>query len=319
MMQPVLITGVAGFIGSHLAQRLIDSGYSVVGLDNFDDYYPVALKKRNLKRLEQEKKFQIIEGDIRDIRLLNQIFNQYRFSSVLHLAARAGVRPSVEHPLLYQDVNVMGTLNLLQACRDQGINKFIFASSSSVYGISNTSPFHEDASINYPASPYAASKAAAELFCRTYNHLYKVPMVVLRLFTVYGPRQRPEMAIHHFVRQISTRQTVKVFGDGSTNRDYTCIEDIVDGFIAAMNYKEESFQIFNLGSGRTVELRYLISVIEKELNQKAQIQFTDPVPGDVPITFADISRARSLLGYQPKISIEEGIGRFIRWYQDNKE
>jgi UDP-glucuronate 4-epimerase len=213
----------------------------------------------------------------------------------------------------------MGTLNLLQTCRDARVERFIFASSSSVYGINGTSPFNEDANVNHPVSPYAASKAAAELFCSTYNHLYKLPVIILRLFTVYGPRQRPEMAIYHFARQIENGEKVNVFGDGTANRDYTFIEDIIDGFMAAMDYQGESYQIFNLGSGMTVNLNRLLQIIERALAKKARIKYVDPVPGDVPITIADISKAKALLGYHPKVGIEEGVTRFVRWYLEDKE
>ncbi len=282
MNQPVLVTGAAGFIGSHLVQKLIHSGYTVVGLDNFDDYYPITIKRSNTRVLAKEENFQLIEGDIRDSSLLSNIFSKNDFQSVMHLAARAGVRPSIEHPLLYQDVNVTGTLNLLQACRNANVGKFIFASSSSVYGINSASPFSEDANVNRPVSPYAASKASAELFCRTYNHLYNLPIVILRLFTVYGPRQRPEMAIHRFVKQIENDEEINIFGDGTSNRDYTYVEDIVDGFMAALHYQGPSFQIFNLGRGQTVNLSYLVKIIEKALNKKAKIKYAEPAPGDVP-------------------------------------
>jgi len=319
MSQPVLITGVAGFIGSHLAQRLLSSGYSVIGMDNFDNYYPVSIKRDNIRLLEKEPDFQLIEGDIRDISILRSLFTEQSINSVIHLAARAGVRPSVEFPLLYQDINVRGTLNLLQECCRIGVNKFIFASSSSVYGINGHAPFNEKANVNHPVSPYAASKASAELFCRTYNHLYGLPVIALRLFTVYGPRQRPEMAIYRFTRQIDKGEEVNIFGDGTSDRDYTYIEDIVDGFMAALGYQGESFQIFNLGRGRTTNLKYLLTLLEKALHKKARIKFADPVPGDVPLTIADITKANILLGYNPQVNIEEGINRFVRWYLNGKE
>lgn len=316
---PVLVTGAAGFIGSHLTQRLIRSGYSVVGLDNFDDYYPVAIKKNNICNLTKEDKFLLIEGDIRDTFLLKKLFSENSFQTVFHLAARAGVRPSIECPLLYQDVNIKGTLNLLQESCKANIGKFIFASSSSVYGNNSPSPFQEDANVNQPISPYAASKVSAELFCSTYNHLYNLPVVILRLFTVYGPRQRPEMAIHHFVEQIDDGREILIFGDGTSNRDYTYIEDIINGFMAALSYRGNSFQIFNLGRGQTVNLGYLVKIIENTVNKKAKVKYVDPAPGDVPLTIADISKARSLAGFEPRISIEEGIRRFVRWYRENKE
>ncbi len=319
MKQPILITGAAGFIGSHLSERLVNSGYSVVGLDNLDTYYPVRIKRQNLRSLEDNANFKLVEGDVRDAALLDALFTEYGFRTILHLAARAGVRPSIEDPVLYQDVNVRGTLNLLEACRKNQAEKIVFASSSSVYGASCSAPFREDANINYPISPYAASKASAELFCRTYNHLYGLPVIVLRLFTVYGPRQRPDLAIHHFTQQIERGEPVNIFGDGTARRDYTFIEDIVDGFTAAMGYGADSFQIFNLGGGRPVDLNYLLVTLQKALNRNARLKYSEPVPGDMPNTGADISKAQKLLGYQPNISIEEGISRFVRWYLENKE
>jgi UDP-glucuronate 4-epimerase len=319
MTRSVLVTGAAGFIGSHLAERLVDSGYTVIGLDNFDDYYPAAIKRTNISHLKGDSRFQLINGDIRDTALLSNIFSRQRISCVFHLAARAGVRPSLEQPLLYQDINIMGTINLLQSCRNQSVENFIFASSSSVYGINKQSPFSEESSINHPISPYAASKASAELFCNTYHHLYRFPVTILRLFTVYGPRQRPEMAIHQFVRQIDSGGEVDVFGDGSSQRDYTYIDDVVDGFAAAMQYQGNSCQIFNLGGGKVVNLACLLEVIQKALNKKAHLKYTAEMPGDVPITMADISKAKNLLGYIPRVDIVEGVRRFVEWYQVNKE
>jgi UDP-glucuronate 4-epimerase len=318
MNQPVLVTGAAGFIGSHLTQRLLQSGYPVIGIDNLDDYYPVEIKRNNLKSFQDESNFQLVEGDIRSEPLLNTLFSKYNFQYVIHLAARAGVRPSVDQPLLYQDVNIMGTLNLLQSCRRTQIEKFIFASSSSVYGVQKNCPFQEVEKIDHPASPYAASKISAELFCRAYNHLYQLPVVILRLFTVYGPRQRPEMAIHRFAKQIMNDDIVTVFGDGSANRDYTYIDDIVEGFMSAIHYRDNTFEIFNLGSGRSVSLSYLLELIEKALGKKANIKYMDAVPGDVPLTIADISKAKFRLDYIPKINIEEGIANFIQWYKLNE-
>ncbi len=319
MNQTILVTGAAGFIGSHLARRLIDSGYSVVGLDNFDDYYSLSIKKNNIQALLKEDRFQLIEGDIRNPSMLGDIFSKNNFYSIMHLAARAGVRPSIEHPFLYQDVNARGTMNLLQICRNTSVSKFIFASSSSVYGANCPSPFREDANVNFPVSPYAASKASAELFCHTYNHLYNLPIVILRLFTVYGPRQRPEMAIHQFVKQIEENKEVNIFGDGTSNRDYTYVEDIIDGFMAALSYQGSSYQIFNLGRGQTINLSYLVNIIETALNKKAKVKYTDRSPGDVPITIADISKAKTLMGFNPKVDIEEGVTRFVRWYLEDKE
>jgi UDP-glucuronate 4-epimerase len=317
MKETVLVTGAAGFIGSQLAARLLSLGYRVIGLDNFDNFYSPAIKRRNIRALESQDGFQLIEGDIRDSFLLHQIFPKNSIEAVIHLAALAGVRPSLEQALAYQDVNVRGTINLLEASRDQGIKKFVFASSSSVYGLGEKVPFSEEAKIDYPISPYAASKAAAELFCRTYNHLFSLPVVVLRLFTVYGPCQRPEMAIHRFVKMVDQGEKVTIFGDGRARRDFTYIDDITAGFEAALAYPKTSFDIFNLGRGKTVELMYLLQLIEEALGKKARIAKLPPQQGDVPITLADISKARTMLGYQPKTSVEEGIPSFIRWYREN--
>jgi UDP-glucuronate 4-epimerase len=318
MKEVVMVTGAAGFIGSHLVERLLHLGYSVVGIDNFDDYYPPDVKWNNVRALTAGDGFRLNEGDIRDASLLARIFTENCINVVMHLAARAGVRPSLEQPLLYQDVNIRGTINLLEASRFFGVKKFIFASSSSVYGLNNKAPFSEESKIGYPISPYAASKGAAELFCRTYSHLYSLPTIVLRLFTVYGPRQRPEMAIHRFVRMVDRGEEVNIYGDGTANRDYTYVGDIIAGFEAALAYPEEGFRIFNLGSGRTVALSYLLGLIEEALGKKAKIRNLATQPGEVPITLADISNAQAVLGYQPKISIEAGIPLFTRWYKEKK-
>ena len=319
MNKKVLVTGAAGFIGSHLVERLLGLGYQVVGLDNFDDYYSPTIKWNNIQGLKIEDGFRLEQGDIRDDPLLARIFIENEIDAVVHLAARAGVRPSLEQPLLYQDVNIGGTINLLEASRAYGVKQFIFASSSSVYGLNGEAPFSEEARVDYPISPYAASKAAAELVCRTYSHLYGLPTVVLRLFTVYGPRQRPEMAIHRFVRMVDRGEEVSLFGNGTTTRDYTYIGDIIDGLEAALAYGEEVFQIFNLGAGRVVKLSYLVQLIEDVLGKKARIRHVASPPGEVPVTLADISKARAILGYQPKISIEEGVPLFAQWYLENRE
>ena len=313
MKEAVLVTGAAGFIGSHLAERLLHLGYQVVALDNFDDFYPLAIKRNNIRGLQEEDGFLLVEGDIRDAPLLARVFSENNISIVVHLAARAGVRASLEQPLLYQDVNTGGTVNLLEVSRVFGAKKFLYASSSSIYGLNGKAPFKETET-GYPISPYAASKAAAELFCLTYSYLYQLPMVVLRLFTVYGPRQRPEMAIHRFVRKVDQREEVILFGDGTTKRDYTYIDDIVAGFEAALACQEETFQVLNLGSGNAIGLRYLLSLIEETLSKKASIRCLALQPGEVSVTLADISKARAILGYQPKVSIEEGIPLFVRWY-----
>ena len=318
MKEVALITGAAGFIGSHLAERLAQSGYRVIGLDNFDDYYSRKIKWGNVRTLQAMEDFQLEQGDIRDTNLLTRIFSENSISVIAHLAARAGVRPSLEQPLLYQDVNIGGTVNLLETSRAYGTRQFIFASSSSVYGLNGKAPFSEEANTDSPVSPYAASKASAELFCRAYSHLYGLPVVVLRLFTVYGPRQRPEMAIHRFVRMVDRGEEVTLFGDGTTSRDYTYIDDIIDGFEATLALRGETFQVFNLGGGRDISLSYLIKLIEETLGKKARIRYCPPPPGEVSITLADISKAQSFLSYKPRVSIKEGVSLFVRWYLENR-
>lgn len=260
----------------------------------------------------------MIEGDIRDTYLLTRIFSEHDINFVAHLAARAGVRPSLQNPMLYQDVNIRGTINLLEASRTHGIKQFVFASSSSVYGLNSKVPFNEDDKVDYPTSPYAASKAAAEIFCRTYNHLYGLPMTVLRLFTVYGPRQRPEMAIHLFTKMIDSGEEIPVFGDGISKRDYTYVSDIIDGIVQALSSRNQGFEIFNLGDSHPIALEYLICLLEEALGEKAKIKNLPMQPGDMPITYAEISKAKTYLGYQPKVMIEKGISSFIQWYLENK-
>jgi len=316
MKEVALITGAAGFIGSHLAERMLHLGYQVIGLDNFDDFYPASIKWDNISSLETEEDFQLVQGDIRDAKLLNRIFSESNISLVMHLAARAGVRPSLEQPNFYADVNIGGTINLLEASRTFGVKQFIFASSSSVYGLNNKTPFSEDGNMDIPVAPYATSKIAAELYCRTYNHLYNLPVVIFRFFTVYGPRQRPEMAIHRFVRMVDRDEEITLFGN-DTSRDYTYIDDIVCGIEAGIDYREEGFQIFNLGGGRGVSLDHLIELIEGTLRKKARIKYCPLPPGELSVTLADISKARAFLGYKPRVSIEEGITLFVKWYLEN--
>ena len=316
MKEVALITGAAGFIGSHLAERMLHLGYQVIGLDNFDDFYPASIKWDNISSLETEEDFQLVQGDIRDAKLLNRIFSESNISLVMHLAARAGVRPSLEQPNFYADVNIGGTINLLEASRTFGVKQFIFASSSSVYGLNNKTPFSEDGNMDIPVAPYATSKIAAELYCRTYNHLYNLPVVIFRFFTVYGPRQRPEMAIHRFVRMVDRDEEITLFGN-DTSRDYTYIDDIICGIEAGIDYREEGFQIFNLGGGRGVSLDHLIELIEGTLRKKARIKYCPLPPGELSVTLADISKARAFLGYKPRVSIEEGITLFVKWYLEN--
>jgi UDP-glucuronate 4-epimerase len=314
MKSAVLVTGAAGFIGSHLAERLLDTGYRVVGLDNFDDYYPPAIKQANIRPLGAKDGFDLVKGDIRDFTLVNRVFQDYEISLVAHLAARAGVRPSIRQPGLYQEVNIGGTINLLEASRAHDIKQFLLMSSSSVYGAEASVPFKEDAKLDHPTSPYAASKLAAELFCRTYHHLYGMPVTVIRPFTVYGPRQRPEMAISLFTRRIDSGEEISVMGDGTSKRDYTFVSDIVDGTLQALISKNNGFEVFNLGDSRPIALVSLISIIEKALGKKARIKHLPEQKGDMPVTCADITRAGKYLGYKPRVTVEEGIARFVEWY-----
>ena len=317
MKETILITGAAGFIGSHLVERFLRLGHELVGIDNFDDYYSPAIKQKNISASLGNGNFKLLEGDIRDQSFLNKVFSSNNIGTVVHLAARAGVRPSIEQPVLYHDINVAGTVNLLEASRTFQVERFVFSSSSSVYGCDNEVPFSEDARVDNPISPYAASKAAAEMFCHTYSQLYCVPVIVLRLFTVYGPRQRPEMAICRFVRMIDQQEEITVFGDGTASRDYTNINDIVAGIEAAITWRTDGFQICNLGYGRSVQLNQLVNMIEESLGKKARVRYLDSPPGEMPVTLADVSKAGAILGYEPRVSIEEGISRFVQWYLNN--
>ena len=317
-MRSILITGGAGFIGSHLVDRLLAEGeWKVYVVDDFNDFYDPAIKRANVERHRQDSNYRLFEADIRDKVALDQVFAANGFDCIVHLAARAGVRPSLEQPLLYAETNINGTLNLLELAREHGIRQFVFGASSSVYGINAKVPFGEDDPIRQPISPYAATKAAGELLCHTYTHLYGIRSVCLRFFTVYGPRQRPDLAIHKFAGLISAAKPIPVFGDGTTRRDYTFIDDIIAGVRAAIDYDKSDYEVINLGESRTVELRELISLIEKELGATAKIDRQPLQPGDVPQTFADITKARRLLGYNPQTQIEDGIRKFVEWFKKN--
>jgi len=309
----ILVTGGAGFIGSHLCEKLLGRGDTVVCLDNFNTYYDPAVKRDNISGAMKHKSFICVEGDIRDKDLVRTVFSKNSIDTVVHLAARAGVRPSIEDPHLYQQVNVEGTVVMLDAAREYGVSRFIMASSSSVYGNNKKVPFAETDNVDFPISPYAATKKACELLAYTYYSLYDMPVTCLRFFTVYGPRQRPDMAIHKFVRLISSGSQVPLFGDGSTKRDYTFITDIIDGIVRSIE-NCRGYEIYNLGESRTVELRYLISVIEKCLGKTADIQYLPMQPGDVTITYADVHKAGKELGYKPSVAIEDGIRMFTEWY-----
>ncbi len=315
-MKNLLITGGAGFIGSHLVDRLLTRDVEhITVVDDFNDFYDPSIKRDNIHEHLNDPRYQISAVDIRDQKALVHVFESNKFDCVVHLAARAGVRPSLSEPQLYTETNVNGTLNLLELARHHNIKQFVFGSSSSVYGINAKVPFSEDDPIRQPISPYAATKGAGELLCHTYSHLYGLRCVCLRFFTVYGPRQRPDLAIHKFAKLMTQRKPIPVFGDGTTRRDYTYIDDIIDGVMAAIDYDQSNYEVINLGESRTVELRELISLLEKKLDTHATIDRQPSQPGDVPQTFADISKARALLGYNPKTQIEEGLRRFVEWFR----
>lgn len=310
----ILVTGGAGFIGSHLSERLLGRGHTVVCLDNFNDFYDPAIKRNNVKTALASSNYTLVEGDILDNDLLETLFAD-SFDVVVHLAAYAGVRPSIEKPQLYQKVNLEGTVNLLEQCRKHHIQKFVFASSSSVYGGRTEVPFRETDNIMKPISPYAATKASGEAICFSYYHLFGIQMHLLRFFTVYGPRQRPEMAIHLFARHMLDKKPVKLFGDGESSRDYTYVEDIIDG-VTACAENCEGFEVLNLGGSKTTTLKRLVEMISAELQIEPIIEWQPNQPGDVPITYADVSKAAQLVGYEPKVPIEEGVKRFCQWVQE---
>ena len=310
----ILVTGGAGFIGSHLVDGLLNRGEEILCLDDFNDFYDPAIKRRNIALHLKSAKYRLVEADIRDVERLRHLFDEFSMNKIVHLAARAGVRPSLDQPLLYEDVNVRGTLHLLDLARQHEVEQFVFASSSSVYGAHTSVPFREDERIDRTVSPYAATKYSGELMCYTYHHLYGIPTTCLRFFTTYGPRQRPEMAIHKFTRQIYSNKPVPMYGDGSTARDYTYIDDIIQGVVAALDHPFP-FEVFNLGESRTVRLQDLIRLVEKISGRAAQIESHPLQPGDVEITYADISKARRLLGYNPATPVEEGLAAFIEWFE----
>ena len=314
----ILVTGGAGFIGSNHCDTLLTEGWRVINIDNFNDFYNPLIKWNNVKNSLTNKNYKLYVGDIRDRRLLEQVFKENKIDYVVHLAALAGVRTSLLNPLDYVDVDIGGTVNLLEVSKDFSIRKFIFGSSSSVYGLSKETPFVEGTVPDLQISPYAVAKRAAELYCSSYSYLYGISIGVLRFFTVYGPRQRPEMAIHKFTRLIDKGDKVPIFGDGRSKRDYTYVSDIVDGIIKAI-IADYNFEIFNLGGGHLIELLDLVSIISKKLGKKADIEFLPEQKGDVPLTFADISKAKNMLGYNPSTNIEEGIDKFLDWYLKEKE
>lgn len=308
----VLLTGGAGFIGSHLAEALLGHGCALLILDDLNDYYDPALKRANLEAVRRAGAFEFVHGDICDQALVEGLVERFRPEAIVHLAARAGVRPSLEQPVLYQRVNVEGTAVLLEAARRSRVARFVFASSSSVYGAASRVPFSEEDPVRFPISPYAASKIAGEALCHVYAHLYGIRTVCLRFFTVYGPRQRPDLAIRKFAEAIAAGRPIPVFGDGSTGRDYTYIDDIIAGILAAMRH-ETAFDVFNLGNSSPVLLRDMIATLERVLGRRAVIDRQPPQPGDVPITYADIRKARQLLGWSPATSLEQGVRHMAAW------
>jgi UDP-glucuronate 4-epimerase len=313
-----LVTGGAGFIGSHVCERLLRDWHSVWIYDDLNPFYDPKLKEANLREVEaMGRPFEFIKGDICDRAALDELFNKVKFDVVIHIAARAGVRPSIQEPALYQRVNVEGTVNVLEAARNTGVPKIIMASSSSVYGVNSKVPFREQDPIFQAISPYAASKLACESLGHVYHRLYDMDVVMLRFFTVYGPRQRPDLAIRKFSQMILDGKPIPVFGDGSTARDYTYIDDILNGITACISRKF-GYEIINLGESQIVRLDQLIELLEEALGKKAIIDSQPMQPGDVPLTFADVTKARRLLGYEPQVKIEEGIRRFARWFQSRK-
>jgi UDP-glucuronate 4-epimerase len=316
--ETILLTGAAGFIGSHTADALLAAGHRVVGVDKFSDFYPPAWKQANVRALAHADRLDLRRLDITDAPAIERLFAELRPSAVIHLAALAGVRPSIERPADYAHVNVTGTTHLLRSAVASGARKFLFASSSSIYGNNAKVPFSEEDPVEHPISPYAATKRAGELIAHTFWHLHRLPVFCLRFFTVYGPRQRPDLAIHKFARLIEAGRPIPVFGDGSTSRDYTYISDIVDGILAALE-RCDRYRIYNLGGSHPVTLTDLIEGIEQAMGRKAIIDRRPAQPGDVERTYADVSRSQRELGYAPKVSLPEGLERFVAWFKANRE
>lgn len=323
-MRTILVTGGAGFIGSHLSERLLKEGNKVLVIDNFNDYYDPKIKRNNVEEVKQTcmknninlENYKVCEGDIRDIKFLEEIFCENKIDSIMHLAAMAGVRPSIQNPALYYDVNITGTVNLLDKCREYSIKQFVFASSSSVYGNNEKVPFAESDRVDNPISPYAATKKSGELLCHTYHHLFDMNIACLRFFTVYGPRQRPDLAINKFTSLILEDKEIPFYGDGTTSRDYTFVEDIVTGIVSSINYvnrDDKIFEIFNIGGDKTVTLMEMVETIEEVLGKKAKLHRLPMQPGDVNRTCADINYSKEVIGYSPETTFKDGIRKFIMW------
>jgi len=318
-MASYLVTGCAGFIGSHLCEKLLREGHDVIGIDNFDPFYGRDIKEKNLSHYKNHSNFQFIEGDLKDVKTFNNISKN--IDIIIHLAAKAGVLPSLKDPIAYLNDNVIATQNLLNLCKERNIKKFVFASSSSIYGNNKTIPFNETDNVDRPISPYAASKKACELITHTAHHLYNLDVINLRFFTVFGPRQRPDLAIHKFIKLIDLGKEITMYGDGSTARDYTFVNDTVQGIVNACDYIKNHnnlYEIVNLGNNTPVKLSDLIATIEKVMNKKANIIRQPMQPGDVDITFANIEKAKKLFHYAPSTSLEEGVASFVKWYHEQK-
>ena len=313
----ILVTGAAGFIGSHVCEHFIKHGHNVTGLDNFDNFYSINLKNINLSLIKENPKFNFYKGDIRDSKILDLIFSSSQIDVVIHLAAKAGVRPSIESIAEYYDVNVNGTVTILESMRTHDVKKMLFASSSSIYGNNSKVPFSESDFVDNPISPYASTKKSGELLCHVYTHLYNFDITCLRFFTVYGPRQRPDLAIHKFTRLIDQEKPIPFYGDGSTSRDYTFIDDIVTGIGCALMHLDK-YKVYNLGESKVIDLKKLVETIESSLGKKATLRKLPFQAGDVKITYADISKAKKEIGYNPKCDLEAGIKKFIEWYRSNK-
>lgn len=321
-MKAYFITGGAGFIGSSLSTRLVKEGNKVVAIDNFCDFYDEKVKENNVKELLQNENFKLYRADIRDRQALKNIFDENEIDVVMHLAAMAGVRPSIENPVLYQEVNCMGTQNILEEMKAHNVKNLVMASSSSVYGNCKEVPFREDMIVDFAISPYAATKKANEVMTHVYHKLFNMNVIMLRFFTVYGPKQRPDLAINKFTRLMLNDEEIPMFGDGSTSRDYTYIDDIVDGIIKSCEYTmshENVYEILNLGNSSPVSLKEMINIIAKTIGVEAKIKQLPMQPGDVDRTFADVSKAKNLIGYEPKTSFEDGIRNFVNWYKENQE
>ena len=321
-MHTYLITGGAGFIGSTLSERLIKEGNKVIAIDNFCDFYDTKIKENNVKELLKNENFKLYRKDIRDRQALKEIFDENNIEIVMHLAAMAGVRPSIENPVLYQEVNCMGTQNILEEMKAHNVKNLVMASSSSVYGNCKEVPFREDMIVDFAISPYAATKKANEVMTHVYHKLFNMNVIMLRFFTVYGPKQRPDLAINKFTRLMLEDKEIPMFGDGSTSRDYTYVDDIVDGIIKSCEYtmnNENVYEILNLGNSSPVSLKEMINTIGKAVGVEPKIKQLPMQPGDVERTYADVSKAKALIDYEPKTSFEQGIQNFVNWYKENKE